>query len=89
MKKIYSAKYEDGDQVLIITLRDYLDGVPYYVEQSDGLIEEYQTSEITYYLFDNNEQVRSVWIIDSYECSIFGDVTIDELKEMVNSIEEG
>lgn len=86
---IYKAKYTNGEKILRITVQDYLDGIPYYAEQSDGLTEEYQVSGITYYLFDNNKQVRSVWIVDSYECSIFGDVTIDELKAMINSIEEG
>lgn len=89
LKKTYTAIYANGEQSLKITVRDYLDGDPVYVEQSDGLIEEYQASGITYYLFNNNKQVRSAWIVDSYECSIFGDVTIDELKEMINSIEEG
>lgn len=88
-RKIYRAIYENGEDILRITIQDYLDGKPYYAEQSDGLIEEYQLSGITYYLFDNNKQVRSVWIVDSYECSVFGDISLDELKEMINSIEEG
>jgi len=88
-KKTYSAKYEDGDQVLRITVRDYLDVNPIYVEQSEGLVEEYQILGTTYYLFDNNEQVQAAWIVDSCECNIFGDVTIDEIKTMIDSIEKG
>ena len=88
-KKTYSAKYEDGDQALRITVRDYLDGKPIYVEQSDGLVEEYTISTITYYLFENNKRTQAVWTADSYECCISGEVTIDELKMMINSIEKG
>ena len=65
-KKTYSAKYKNGEQALKITVRDYLDKSPYYVEQSEGLVEEYKASGITYYLFGNNEQVQAVWIVDTY-----------------------
>ena len=89
MKKTYTAIYVNGKKELVITVRDYLDQSPLYVEQSDGLTEEYQVSGRTYYLLENNQQVQAVWIVDSYECYIFGNITIDELKTMLNSIEEG
>ena len=85
----YRAKYAKGEQDLIITVQDYLDGIPVYVEQSEGLVEEYEASGITYYLFKNNERTQAVWIVDSFECSILGDLTIEELKLMIDSIEKG
>jgi hypothetical protein len=88
-KKRYAAIYKNREQTLRITVQDYLDEIPVYVEQSDGLVEEYEVSGITYYLFENNKQVHAVWIVDSYECCIAGKVTIDELKLMINSIEKG
>lgn len=89
LQKIYRAEYIKEETLLVITVRDHLDGNPYYVEQSDGLIEEYTVSGITYYLFKNNKRTQAVWIVDSYECCISGEVTIDELKMMINSIEKG
>ena len=88
-KKTYKAKYENGEQILRITVRDHLDGVPVYTEQSDGLIEEYQVADTVYYLLSNNEQNKAVWAYASYECDISGDVTIDELKKMIDSIQKG
>lgn len=85
----YKAKYENGDQAIVITVQDYLDKIPAYVEQSDGLVEEYEASGVTYYLFKNNERTQAVWIVDSFECSILGDLTIEELKLMIDSIERG
>jgi hypothetical protein len=89
MQKIYRAKYTKGEQYLIITVQDYLDGEPHYEEQSEGFVEEYKVAGITYYLFSNNKTVRTVWIYDSYECDISGRVTIDELKKMIDSIQKG
>lgn len=87
--KKYGAKYTKGDQFLTITVRDYLDNVPVYVEQSDGLVEEYEVAGVTYYLFENYDNVKAVWIVDSYECYISGNVTIEELKQMIDSIVKG
>ena len=86
---VYKAIYTNGKRDLRITIRDYLDEIPVYIEQSDGLVEEYEVSGITYYLFENNNQVHAVWIVESYECYIAGDVTIDELKMMIDSVEKG
>ena len=87
--KKYTAIYTNEKQDLRITVRDHLDEIPVYVEQSDGLVEEYVVSGITYYLFKNNERTQAVWIVDSYECHILGDLTIEELKLMIDSIEKG
>ena len=89
MQKTYRAKYTNEERYLIITVREYLDGKPHYVEQSAGLVEEYEVAEITYYLFENYEIVRAVWLYDSYECDISGEVTIDEIKKMIDSIQKG
>ena len=88
-KKTYTAKYTKEERVLRITVRDHLGEGPYYIEQSEGLVEEYKVNGITYYLLDNNKQVQAVWLLDSYECCISGRVTIDELKLMIDSIKKG
>ena len=89
LTKKYVAIYTNGEQDLRITVKDYLDEIPVYVEQSDGSVEEYEVAGITYYLFENNKHVHAVWIVDTYECYIAGEVTIDELKMMIDSIEKG
>ena len=89
LKKTYKAIYTNAGKDIVITIQDHLGKSPYYIEQSEGLIEEYKESEITYYIFENNNQTQAVWIVDSYECCIAGKATIDELKLMINSIEKG
>ena len=89
LSKKYAAIYVSVDKQIRITVQDYWDKNPVYIEQSDGLVEEYVAAGVTYYLFENNKQVHAVWIVDSYECYIAGEVTIDELKMMIDSIEKG
>ena len=89
LQTAYKAIYTNGEQDLRITVRDYLDESPVYVEQSDGLVEEYKVAGVTYYLFENNKRTQAVWIVDSYECRITGELTIEELKLMIDSVEKG
>ena len=89
LKKTYTAKYTNGDKILFVTVRDYLDKEPVYVEQSDGLTEEYEVSGIRYYIFTDIDLLKAKWINGPYECSISGNVTIEELKMMIDSIGKG
>ena len=89
LKKVYRAKYTKGELFITITIQDYLDKIPVYVEQREGLEEEYKVAGVTYYLFLDNDVAKAVWINGSYECDILGNVTIDELKLMIDSIEKG
>ena len=50
-KKTYKAIYTSEEQFLMITVQDHLGNSPFYVEQSEGLVEEYEVSGIIYYLF--------------------------------------
>lgn len=89
LKNKYVAQYKNGELVFKITVQDCLNGDPVYIEQNEGLIEQYKVSGITYYLFADNNVGKAVWINSSCECCISGNVTIDELKLMINSIEKG
>lgn len=85
----YNAIYKNENQVLKITVRHYLNADPLYIEQSDDLVEIYEVSGTKYYIFSNHDQTQAAWIKDSFECRILGELTIEELKLMIDSIEEG
>ena len=89
LDKKYRALYQSGEKILRITVQDYLDKNPVYVEQSEGLVEEYPVDGIIYYLFENHDVVKAVWISGTCECYISGNATIDELKQMIDSIGKG
>lgn len=89
VRMVYIAKYTDGEKILKITVRDYLGNAPVYAEQNEGLEEEYVNAGTTYYLFSNHQENKAVWLYESYECTISGNVTIATLKEMINSIQKG
>jgi hypothetical protein len=89
LQKEYNAIYRNGDLTIKITIRHYLHTDPKYIEQSEGLVETYKVSNISYYLFSNNVKTQAVWINGPFECHIIGNLTIYELKAMIDSIEKG
>lgn len=88
-KDTYVAFFLDDTSLLKITVQSYLAGQSEQVEKSDGFLEIYTTGGLDYYLFSNYNQVQAVWTIDTYECYISGELSIDEVKLMIDSIEKG
>ena len=83
------AFYQCGDKNIKIQIKRYFDNDPEQIEQSDSLIEEYESNGITYYIFADYNQLRAMWIVDEYECYISGEMTTEEIKLMIDSIQKG
>ena len=88
-QRIFQAKYECGEFSIRIKIADYLEGYPEQIEQSDDLIEIYNHAGVDYYIFSNYDQLRAVWINESFECYISGPLTVSEIKQVIDSIEKG
>lgn len=89
LRKKYVAVYSNEGTMLKIVVQSYQSGYPEQIEQSGEYEETYISSDTVYHFFEDNAQMRVVWINDSYECYITGELTIDELEKMVESIEKG
>lgn len=88
LRKKYIAVYQYGEEIFKISVSSYQDNNPEQIEQSDSYVETYEVLGIKYYIFADNDCIQAAWINGSYECYISGELTIEELKEMINSIEE-
>lgn len=89
IQKTYIARYDNGDARLRISVKSFIAEDPEKVEINEDLIEIYESSGIEYYIFANMDQKQAVWIRDSYECYISGDLTVEEIKSMIDSIGKG
>lgn len=89
LQKMFIAFYENGEKELKITVRSYMNTHPEQIEKSDGFVKTCIKDDVEYFFFSNLHRARVVWINDSYECYISGDVTIDELTMMIDSIKKG
>ena len=88
-QEIYLARYINGDKKFSIRVQNYLGEDFQKVEIEEEYSEIYPYEGVDYYLFENVEQCRAFWVVGSYECIISGDLSIDELKLMIDSIGKG
>ena len=89
LQKNYLALYVCGDDMIKVSVKSFLHNEPEQIEQSDGFIDIYSCDGVDYYLFSNNNQNRAVWVIDSYECYITGEIPNEDILMMIDSIGKG
>ena len=89
MRKSYYAVYTSGERIIRISVQSYMDADPEKVEINGELLETYEASGVEYYILQNNQQLYAAWIKGSYECNISGDLTVEEIKMMIDSIGKG
>lgn len=89
IQELYMARYMNGDTTIRIQVTSYLSEDAQNHEIENNSVEIYTHNGIDYYIFENEGQLRAFWMVDSYECDISGDISIDELKMMIDSIQKG
>ena len=52
------------------------------IETNQQYSEIYSVGNQDYYIFHNNKQNQAIWTRDSYECTISGNLSIEEMKQM-------
>lgn len=88
-RRTYIALYSNGSNMFMIRVQKYLSQDTEKMEINEPLEELYQTDTGDYYIFCNNGQLHAVWVDDSFECYISGELTVDEIKLMIDSIKKG
>ena len=85
----YVASFSNGEKYFSVRVRPYSGEDTRWLEKSGETFEIYPHLEIDYYIFANHNQCKAVWIKDSYECYISGDLSVEEIKTMIDSIGKG
>ena len=81
-----NAIYENNSTELIIKICQTIGVQAPQVEKNDDFLELYVVDGIEYYIFSNTETLQAAWSIGEFECIIIGDITLEEMKMMIDSI---
>lgn len=87
--QIYIAHYEDGKRTMSISVQTHDPDAPIYRELNNNSVEIYEVSDVKYYIFSNNGWNCATWMIGSYEYEISGEITVEDIKNMIDSISKG
>ena len=57
-------------------------------QQQDGTIasQTIVVDGVEYYIFSNTETLQATWAFGEFECIIIGQITLEEMKTMIDSI---
>lgn len=80
------AVYEKNDEQLIIKIRQTIGVQAPQVEKNEDFLELYVVDGVEYYIFSNTETLQAAWSIGEFECIIGGNITLEEMKRMIDSI---
>ncbi|MGN0166980.1 MAG: DUF4367 domain-containing protein [Acetatifactor sp.] len=89
MQRVYRAHYTNSDADLTIRVQTYTSFKQQNIEIEEEIVEIYNSEGIDYYIFENAEQLRAVWISDSFECIISGNISLEDIKIMIDSVGKG
>lgn len=81
-----SAVYEKDGSELIIKIRQTIGVQAPQIEKNDDLLETYTVDGVEYYIFSNTETLQAAWSNGEFECIIGGNITLEEMKAMIDSI---
>lgn len=83
---MFSAYYTKDEMYFVISVIRYSKPMSSIIEKDETPVEEYMVDGQTYYLFKNLEDHVATWYVDGLECTLYGDISIDDLKMMIDSI---
>ena len=90
-KVTFQATYEAGEKFMAVTILQYetQDGENNGIfEKDNSPVMSYESGGIVHYLMPNEGQMTAAWTNQSLMCSISGDLSESELKQMIDSIYE-
>ena len=86
--EVYQAFYQNEYREVRINVKTFSSMDSWSIEIEDA-IEICEVNGVRYYFFSNLNQLQVVWMYESYECMISGDLSLEEAKRMIDSIERG
>lgn len=80
------AFYTSEDLSIQVCVTQFEDTYSVQYEKDETPVEEVVIHGITHYLFSNNGRSVATWNIDSIEGSVTGDISLEEMREILNSM---
>ena len=79
--------HKDGTQEFAVSSRTLVEGQDgSIIEKDDRPVEIYTVNNVDWYIMHNLSRVNAVAMIGSREVSFWGDVSVDEMKQIIDSV---
>ena len=85
---LFFEAYNSDDRFLSITISPTKTSDTAVYQKVENPHEEYLTSNVTHYIFDNTNEVSAIWYTQNYTTLIVGNTTLEEMKRIIDSVYE-
>lgn len=84
---IITMTYEGDTTYLTYFIRYVPVGIKYSDSEKDtDIITVMEKNNVLHYLMSNNEVVTATWVNGNCECTMYGNISVDAMKDIINSI---
>lgn len=80
--------YSGNDRFLSITISPSSGSETAKYQKLQNPPTEYENSNVVHYIFDNSNNLQAVWNTGAYSTVIAGNITLDEMKRIIDSVYE-
>lgn len=88
LKTTFNATYKSTDDEISIIIVSLSEPLPKTYEKDSDDVIVYTVNGIEHYIMTNLERIKVAWKTENYECSISGNLSVDEAETMIDSIYE-
>lgn len=88
-KTSFCAIFHNVDGKLTIKVDTYDPSIAGGTEANEGILEVYEANGVEFYIVRNQNRLKAMWLVSGYQCYISGEVTIEEMRTMIDSIGQG
>jgi hypothetical protein len=86
---VFNAYYTNNEKSLTVFINYHESDTYFTFEKDERPVTVYEQGGITHYIMTNNSQYTAIWLNGNLECSIFGDVSKEDMIHMIDSITGG
>ncbi len=88
LTRVFHELYVNGDKSLTIEVAENRSDSSVYFQQLDSEVEVYQKNDYIFYILRNDTQYQATCIDNAIQCTFYGDLTYDEIIQMIESIKK-
>ncbi len=80
--------YSGNDRFLSITISPITGSETAVYQKAGSNPEEFSINNTVFFIFENTNEITAVWYTESYTTLIVGNITFDEMKQIIDSVYE-
>ncbi len=88
LKRMFRERYINGEKMLTIEITENQEDSPIQFEQLGSEVEVYQQNDYVFYLFQNDAQYQATCVDGAIQYVFWGNLTHEEMIQMLDSIKE-